>query len=175
MIGPVMGHVGAKVSALIDGQLTQAESERLWAHVHGCDLCRAHVEREGWVKTRLACLGTGGPVAPNYLQSVLCHPTDFGPEPEHPPLDSKRRVAAFAVVGAGSMGVAMLGIFALAVPAQAPSVDRRGPATSLTRISDPQRPAQPVGPLASLGATTSTSFHTSVADVPAPKWVTITQ
>ena len=51
-----MGHVGARVSALIDGQLSPAEAERLWAHVHQCGLCRARVEREGWVKTQLAGL-----------------------------------------------------------------------------------------------------------------------
>ena len=49
----MIGHVGTKVSALVDGQLPTAEAERVWAHVHVCPLCRAEVEREGWVKTRL--------------------------------------------------------------------------------------------------------------------------
>lgn len=173
----MIGHVGTKVSALIDGQLSQAESERLWTHVHGCDLCRDHVEREGWVKTRLAGLNVGAPIAPNYLRSVLCRPSDVSDQPElqRSLLDGGRRTATVAVVGAGSMGVAMLGILALAVPSQTPPVERRGPATSFSNLSDPQRPARPVGPLASFGATTSTSFHASVGDVPAPRWVTITQ
>ena len=50
----VIGHLGSRVSALLDGQLSPAESERAWAHVHLCHVCRDAVEREGWVKTRLA-------------------------------------------------------------------------------------------------------------------------
>ena len=32
----MIGHVGTRVSALVDGQLPAAEAERLWAHVHLC-------------------------------------------------------------------------------------------------------------------------------------------
>lgn len=174
----MIGHVGTKVSALIDGQLPPAESERLWAHVHGCDLCRSHVEREGWVKTRLAGLGgdASQPAAPNYLHSVLCQTTRYSPDPDPgpSPFAARRRTMAVAVVGAGSMGAAMLGIFALAVPAQTPSVDRRGPVTSLTGVSDPLRPAPPVGSTAPVGAA-SNSARTSVVDASVPEWVTIKQ
>ena len=37
--GPVMGpvgHLGTRVSALLDGQLSPEETERAWAHVHTC-------------------------------------------------------------------------------------------------------------------------------------------
>jgi anti-sigma factor RsiW len=50
----VIGHLGTRVSALIDGQLSAEETERAWEHVHTCHTCRDLVEREGWVKTRLA-------------------------------------------------------------------------------------------------------------------------
>lgn len=75
----MIGHVGTKVSALIDGQLPDAEAERLWDHVHACPLCRDRVEHEGWIKTRLAGLGMPSeqPAAPNYLRSVLCATTDL--------------------------------------------------------------------------------------------------
>ena len=39
----MIGHVGTRVSALVDGQLPSAEADRLWAHVHVCPLCRAEV------------------------------------------------------------------------------------------------------------------------------------
>ena len=52
----MIGHLGPRVSALLDGQLSPAEAERAWAHVHACHACRDAVEREGWVKTRLAGL-----------------------------------------------------------------------------------------------------------------------
>ena len=55
----VIGHLGSRVSALLDGQLSPAEAERAWAHVHACHACRDLVEREGWVKTRLAGLSFG--------------------------------------------------------------------------------------------------------------------
>ncbi len=55
-----MGHLGARVSALLDGQLPQAEADEAWAHVYACHACRDLVEREGWVKTRLAGLSCGG-------------------------------------------------------------------------------------------------------------------
>ncbi|KQY56275.1 MULTISPECIES: hypothetical protein [unclassified Nocardioides] len=170
----MIGHVGTKVSALIDGQLPQAESDRLWVHVHGCAMCRSHVEREGWVKTRLAGLNaTSQPAAPNYLASVLCRATHLPeePAPALSPLGSRRRTMAVAVVGAGSVGAAMVGVFALAVPAQAPAVDRRGPVTSLTGgVSGPSRSATPVGTTVS-----STSTRGSAPDASLPRWVTISQ
>ena len=42
------GHIGAKASALVDGQLSPAEEERAWSHVLTCPGCRRRVEREGW-------------------------------------------------------------------------------------------------------------------------------
>ena len=45
------GHLGTRVSALLDGQLSAEETERAWAHVHQCHLCRDLVEREGWISS----------------------------------------------------------------------------------------------------------------------------
>lgn len=47
------GHVGNKVSALVDGQLSDVEAERVWAHVMVCPPCRRLVEQDGWTKTRV--------------------------------------------------------------------------------------------------------------------------
>lgn len=66
-----MGHLGTRVSALLDGQLAPDEEERAWAHVHACHSCRDLVEREGWVKTRLAGLGRGEPDTPLGLKGSL--------------------------------------------------------------------------------------------------------
>lgn len=146
----MIGHVGTKVSALIDGQLPDAESDRLWGHVHTCRSCRDLVEREGWVKTRLAGLAMCGPppAAPNYLQSVLCAPREplparsmdvaGGMNPQQAP--ERRRALVTAALGAGSVGAALCGVLVLMVPAQAPVVDRRGPVTSLTNPSSTPRP-----------------------------------
>ena len=50
------GHIGAKASALIDGQLSPDEEERAWSHVLACPGCRSQVEREGWTKRQLGTL-----------------------------------------------------------------------------------------------------------------------
>jgi hypothetical protein len=59
----VGGHLGASVSALVDGQIDPATAERAWLHVMGCVRCRRLVEQEGWVKRRLAESGPAGPPA----------------------------------------------------------------------------------------------------------------
>jgi len=150
-----MGHLGPRVSALLDGQLDAAEAERAWAHVHACHLCRDEVEREGWVKTRLAGLGMGEPATPMGLKGSLmdrlgdCHrePADASagaqPSPHEwatwpaPPGDvflqlshgpRPRRAIGIAAIGGGAVGAAMMGVLALgAAPADAPTVDRRAP------------------------------------------------
>ena len=68
----MIGHLGARVSALLDGQLSQAEADEAWAHVYACHACRDLVEREGWVKTRLAGLSGGvGAASPDLKGSLL--------------------------------------------------------------------------------------------------------
>ncbi|MDX6324363.1 MAG: hypothetical protein QOK15_717 [Nocardioidaceae bacterium] len=56
MIVPGSAHLGAQVSALLDGQLTRDRADRAWQHVAGCDACRAAVHREEWVKRRVTGL-----------------------------------------------------------------------------------------------------------------------
>jgi len=156
----VIGHLGARASALLDGQLPPAEAERLWAHVHGCHLCRDLVEREGWVKTRLSGLAAReGTRAPDHLKGALLGAcsmppartpadgaTPYGPVPGLPPVvwtgsagsataPRPRRTAVLAGVG-GAAGMAVLGVLALGTaPADAPTVDRRAPVADLDRVT----------------------------------------
>ena len=67
----MIGHLGSRVSALLDGQMSPAETERAWEHVHSCHACRDLVEREGWVKTRLAGLAYGASVLLGPLNGLL--------------------------------------------------------------------------------------------------------
>ena len=129
MIGPV-GHLGPRVSALLDGQLSPEETERAWAHVHGCHTCRDQVEREGWVKTRLAGLAFESACAPDGLKGSLlgglapagCESLDR----EH----HRRRQLGLAAIGGGAVGAAVMGVLALGMaPGDAPTIDRRAPAT----------------------------------------------
>ena len=74
IVGVLNLHVGSRVSALVDGQLPEAEAERVWSHVMVCPACRRLVEQEGWTKTRVR--GTGQicdatPSVPNTLLGSL--------------------------------------------------------------------------------------------------------
>lgn len=106
------GHLGASVSALVDGQLPSAEEERAWSHVLTCPGCRREVEREGQVKTRLATL-RGEPPPPQLLGSLY----DVRAWSTVDALERRartRRRGGLAAIGAGSVGAAVLGLSALA-------------------------------------------------------------
>jgi hypothetical protein len=129
------GHLGRRVSDLLDGQLPTDEADRAWTHIHGCGLCRQAVEREGWVKTQLVNLSMAGSRAPEHLKGSLLgsaltpsYPTDYAFEPE----PERAWRGTLLTIGGGALGAAVLGIVALGVaPANAPAVDRRAPVTSI--------------------------------------------
>jgi len=164
----MIGHVGTRVSALVDGQLPAAEAERLWAHVHLCPACRAEVEREGWVKTRLAgfALTAEQPAAPGHLASSLRVTALGWPEPEaHVDSPDRRRLLA-AAVGVGSVSAAFLGVLAMTVPAQTPG----GPATSLTRPSESASPtSRAPGSVLGVPLLQATTTSARLALSPAPE------
>ena len=68
------GHLGARVSALVDGQLGHEERERALRHVARCTRCRAEVEAERAVKGALG--STGIPPASPALTSALLRIAD---------------------------------------------------------------------------------------------------
>jgi anti-sigma factor RsiW len=127
----MIGHLGARVSALLDGQLSPAEAEEAWAHVYACHACRDLVEREGWVKTRLAGLSCGSGTASQDLKGSLLSLTPgerFLAEARGS--GGARRNLGVAVLGGGALGAAMVGVLALGfAPGSAPPVDRRPPAS----------------------------------------------
>ena len=130
MIG---GHLGTKVSDLLDGQLSQADEDRAWEHVHSCHYCRDLVEREGWVKTRLAGLSLAGSTASDRLKGALVGAqAGLTPGDALLAMGSKPRRGSLVAIGGGAAGAAVLGVLALgAAPANAPAIDRRGPITNL--------------------------------------------
>ena len=71
MILGLSGHLGDRVSALVDGQLSPPEEERAWAHAMTCPGCRRLIEREGWLKTRLSTLADPAAPAPSGLLGSL--------------------------------------------------------------------------------------------------------
>ncbi len=158
----MIGHLGTRVSALLDGQLSELEAERAWAHVHQCHSCRDQVEREGWVKTRLAGLAMGEAQAPDGLKGSLrgaCaarHPdARLGVPPGEAYLAlataaarRPRRGAVVAAVGGGAAGVAVLGVLVLGSgPSSTPSVDRTPAPASVNQVTPSQGPSPLFGPV----------------------------
>jgi anti-sigma factor RsiW len=135
-----MGHLGSRVSALLDGQLSPEETERAWAHVHACHQCRDLVEHEGWVKTRLAGLSFDDASAPDHLKGSLRggpHRVARCDAWHHPTHGRSRRNTGLVALGGGAVGAAVMGVLALGVaPADAPANDRRAPVTNLVRPSE---------------------------------------
>lgn len=148
MIGGIGGHLsGARVTELLDEQLSPEDAERAWAHIHGCHECRDRVEREGWVKRRLACLSyDAGRTAPDRLKGSLLGglpstPGDLYLLEDH----HRRRTAGLAAIGGGAVGAAVMGVLALgAAPASAPTTERPSPVSSVGSVGTTPAPA-PVG------------------------------
>jgi hypothetical protein len=156
----VIGHLGTRVSALLDGQLSPADEERAWDHVHSCHQCRDAVEREGWVKTRLATMQLAGAAAPSHLKGSLLVRgiIDWPDLPDHPALAgvgvTRRRHLGMTGIGGGAVGAAVMGVLALgASPANAPGAVVRPGADSfganlthaITAIVDRERPSSDRG------------------------------
>ncbi|WP_435745978.1 hypothetical protein [Nocardioides sp. SYSU DS0663] len=142
------------MSALLDGQLDPVETERAWAHVHTCHSCRDLVEREGWVKTRLAGLSfASSEEAPASLKGALRGGAVDGAGAGLPPGDAYlvaaqaaehrgRRTAGVVALGGGAVGAAVLGVIALgAAPADVPQIDRRSPITQIGSPSSGPTPS----------------------------------
>ncbi|WP_203336100.1 zf-HC2 domain-containing protein [Nocardioides limicola] len=143
-----VGHLGSRVSALLDGQLPPAEEERAWAHVQGCRTCWSEVEREGWVKTQLVGFGLGAPAPPPpTLMSTLSASGPSSAEvrlmPGLPERRPRRHAAMVAAGGSAMSAAAVVGFLALAGPAEAPVTDRRMPATTIVRFAEPLLPVAP--------------------------------
>lgn len=135
-------HLGARTSALLDGQLPAAEEERAWAHVHECCACRRLVEREGWLKRRLAGLSVDpgvsapadlkGSLRGGVMAAAMWPSDDLGESYSHP--RSMRRTLVMVAAGGGAVGAAVFSMFTFAAaPADAP-VPRNLPVTSVTQV-----------------------------------------
>ncbi|MEZ0578631.1 hypothetical protein [Nocardioides sp. MH1] len=113
------------MSALLDGQLSAAEAEEAWEHVYSCHACRDLVEREGWIKTRLAGLSCGERSASADLKGSLLNLTPgerILAEANHGG-STVRRGVGVAVLGGGALGAAMVGVLAFGLTG-APPVNR---------------------------------------------------
>ena len=150
----MIGHLGPRVSALLDGQLPPNEAEEAWAHVYSCHACRDLVEREGWVKTQLAGLSWDAPgAAPSDLKGSLMSMPPGERYLVEPRGTGARRGIGVAVLGGGALGAAMIGMLALgAAPGSAPPADRRPPTSRIESPDPSTRGPTGVTPAVSTGS-----------------------
>lgn len=133
------GHLGALTSALLDGQLPEAESERAWQHVSECPECHGLVEREAWLKRRLSCLAEPtATAAPAGLKgALLAAPAMPIADPVDHPARS-RRMFGLVAFGGGAVGAAFLSVLTVAAaPADAPSYQPNPAVTAVNNLVAP--------------------------------------
>lgn len=109
------GHIGTSVSALVDGQLSPDAEERAWNHVMSCPGCRRLVENEGWTKSRLRSTGTAPSGVSESLIGALYDVSAWAQVDEIERVTRRRRTSV-ALIGVGSVGVAVFGLVALTSP-----------------------------------------------------------
>jgi hypothetical protein len=73
-----MSHLGERVTALVDGELSAVESERAYSHAAGCRPCRDEIEAERLTKARLRAMPDCGPSA-DLMSSLFSMAAPGGP------------------------------------------------------------------------------------------------
>lgn len=162
------GHLGDQVAAFVDGQLDFARREKALKHLSGCADCRAAVDQERWVKTRVQTLPGAEPSANllSALTQVSTEPVPAAPSAPRPRPARGRpglgrhgsrsalRHGGLLLAGAGSVAAGFLGLAYVVGGAAAqqdpvsPPVDRfsaefAGSETSMP-FADPAMDAFPV-------------------------------
>lgn len=134
------GHLGASVSALVDGQLDEESTDRAWEHVAVCPPCHRLVQHETSLKRRLAQLAEG-PRAGEPSDHFICALRDLDPAEDAwvgtPEIAGNRtlRRAGIAIVGAGSVSAAVFGLSTLGGPAGPPTTSIGGSTIFPTRAT----------------------------------------
>lgn len=117
-----MSHLGPRLSALVDNELSPAERDRVLAHLARCEPCRAEAMALRALKQRLHTLGDAA-AGTDLIRRLLAMPPPPG-YPQPPPRSGRRRAALAAV--ASSLVVAGLAAAAFAAgggsPQPAPTV-----------------------------------------------------
>ena len=76
-----MSHLGDRLSALVDGELTGAERDRASAHLAGCAQCRAEAAQLRVLKQKLRSLVDGAPAEAALTRRLISMTGPGGPLP----------------------------------------------------------------------------------------------
>jgi hypothetical protein len=167
-----VSHLGARVTALVDGRLTPDATERALAHVAVCDRCRTAVQEERAVRRLLAggdrpdeppaaltraLLDLGGPAGPLPPPRPRPPGTGGGPDPLRlPPREpSPRRALAASLGTAVLVAVVAMGVALAATPVPTGTADQSARGVSLFESLDGSTVAPAAVLLADPGADVS--------------------
>jgi hypothetical protein len=101
-----MSHLGSRISALVDGQLSVADTEKALAHVAVCPECSAELTASRAARRALASADEVAP-APDLtarLLSLGCSPDAFASDPFAPPARQSRDELASYGAASGGLG-----------------------------------------------------------------------
>jgi anti-sigma factor RsiW len=76
-----MSHLGDRLSALVDGELSGAELDRAHAHLAGCDQCRTEAAELRVLKQKLRGLMDGAPAEAAMTRRLIAMTGPGGPMP----------------------------------------------------------------------------------------------
>jgi anti-sigma factor RsiW len=76
-----MSHLGDRLSALVDGELSGAELDRARAHLAGCEQCRAEATELRALKQQLRALMAGAPAEAAMTRRLIAMTGPGGPLP----------------------------------------------------------------------------------------------
>jgi len=93
-----MSHLGDRLSALIDGELSGAERDRAYAHLAGCEPCRAEAAQLRALKEKLRSLVEGAPAEAAMTRRLI---SMTGPGGPLPPRRARLRVVPVGRAGTG--------------------------------------------------------------------------
>ncbi len=115
-------HLGERLSALIDGELSNAQRERVLSHLARCESCRQEVGTLRLLKRRMHALGDGGTAASDmpggdaltWRLLALVPAAGKGPGPQRPirwgrpqaaPARRRTRLLVTAALAGGGLGL----------------------------------------------------------------------
>jgi anti-sigma factor RsiW len=80
-----MSHLGDRLSALVDGELDAAESDRAHAHLASCEKCRAEAAELRALKQQMRTLIAGAPAEAAMTRRLVAMTGPGGPSGAKPP------------------------------------------------------------------------------------------
>ena len=110
-----MSHLGQRISALIDGELSDSERDRVLAHIAGCDACRQEAVALRALKQRMHSLGEAMvDTALTGRLMAMAMPPDGRPWTARPPWRPRAAFPAARMLTAGLLASAVAGVGAAA-------------------------------------------------------------